>query len=223
MNRAAGAVLCSMFVSASVLAASVADIDEAMSHDGLQRIKVKDIDLAYARPGATLAGYKHFILEPVSVAFRKDWAPTRTGSNLPLSAREQERIRTAVATIVAEEFTKELQAKGGYDLVSEPGADVLRIKASIVNLYVNAPDTESAARSRTYTVSAGEMTIFLELHDSGTGELIARVVDRSEARNNGRMTLTTDMTNAWDARDIASSWARVLRKSLDNAQAIGAK
>jgi len=219
----AAAVLSSMLISVPAFAASVADIDQAMSYDGLEKIKVKDIDLAYARPGATLAGYKRVVLEPISVAFRKDWSPTRTGSSLPLGSREQENIRNGIAKIVAEEFTKELQAKGGYQVVDEAGPDVLRLKASIVNLYVSAPDTMTAGRSRTYTVSAGEMTIFMELHDSETGELLARFVDRSEARDSGRMTLTNSMTNAWEARDIASSWARILRKGLDKANTIGAK
>ena len=218
----AAAVLASMLLSASVVAASVADLDETMRYDGLERIKVKDVDLAYARPGATLSGYKHVMLEPVNVAFRKDWKPTMTGSQLPIGAREQERIRTGIAKIVAEEFTKELQAKDGYDVVSETGPDVLRVRANIVNLYVTAPDT-SVGRSRTYTVSAGEMTIFMELHDSETGELLARFVDRRQARDTGRMFLSNSTTNAWEARDIASSWARILRKGLDKAHRIGAK
>src|SRR3954464_9286923 len=175
--RRATGVLCSMLFSAGALGATIADVDAAMSYDGLEKIKVKDIDLAYARPGATLAGYKHVMLDPVDVAFRKNWAPMRTGSNLPLGEGQQEKIRTGIARVVAEEFTKTLQAKDGYDTVAESGPDVLRVKTHIINLYVNAPDTMTAGRSKTYTITAGEMTMFMELHDSETGELLARFVD----------------------------------------------
>jgi len=216
-------LLAALLVLTPAFAASSSEIDEAMSVDGLQKIKVKGIDLAYARPGASLAGYSKLKLEPVEVAFHKNWDPKKTGSNIKLSAQERENIRTGVAKIVDEEFVKELQTKGGYQVVNEAGPDVLRFKAYVINLYVNAPDTMTAGRSRTYTVSAGEMTLFAELYDSETGEVLARVVDRSEARNSGMMSLSNSVVNASEARSIASSWARILRNGLDKAHGIGKK
>ena len=216
------------FVSAifltSALAATKSDLDEAMSHDGLSKISVKDLDLVFARPGATLAGYNKIKLEPISVAFSKNWDPKRTGSNIKLSNTERDSIKTKVATLVNEEFTKELQKKDGYPVTNEAGPDVLTVKISIVNLYVNAPDTLSAGRSRTYTVSAGEMTLFMELFDSETGQVLVRVVDRREGRGaGGMMTLSGSVQNAAEASDIASTWARTLRKGLDKAHGIGKK
>jgi len=216
-------LLASTLLLTTASAASKADLEKAMSFDGLQKINVKGIDLAYARAGATLASYNRVMLEPIDVAFRKDWNPTRTGSNIKLTAEERENIRTGVAKIVYDEFVKELQNKSSYQVVNEIGPDVLRVKAKIVNLYVNAPDTRTAGRSRTYTVSAGEMTIFAELYDSETGEVLARVVDRHEARDSGTLTLTNSVVNASEARSIASSWARILRNGLDKAHAIGKK
>jgi hypothetical protein len=196
-----------------------AAIEEALSHDGLQKIKVKGIDLAYARPGASLAGYNKIILDPVEVSFRKDWDPKRTGSRARLSAQERENIRSGVARIVLEEFTKTLEKGAPYNVVTEPGADVLRLQIGITDLYVNAPDTMTPGRSRTYTLSAGEMTLVGELMDSESGQVISRVIDRREARNTGTMQLTTSVVNAQEARTIASSWARILRNRLDAAHA----
>lgn len=204
-------------------AASKADLEKAMSYDGLQKISVKGIDLAYARAGATLASYNRVMLEPIDVAFRKDWNPTRTGSNIKLSTEQRENIRAGIAKIVYDEFVEELQNKSSYQVVNEVGPDVLRVKVKIVNLYVNAPDTRTVGRSRTYTVSAGEMTIFAELYDSETGELLARVVDRREARGSATLTLNNSVVNTDEARSIASSWARILRNGLDKAHAIGKK
>jgi hypothetical protein len=196
-----------------------AAIEEALSHDGLQKIKVKGIDLAYARPGASLAGYNKIILDPVEVSFRKDWDPKRTGSVARLSTQERENIRSGVARIVKEEFTKTLEKGAPYKVVTEPGADVLRLQIGITDLYVNAPDTMTPGRSRTYTLSAGEMTLVGELMDSESGQVISRVVDRREARNTGTMQLTNSVVNAQEARAIASSWARILRNRLDAAHA----
>jgi beta-galactosidase GanA len=220
-----GALLALVALSASVTLAVEprAQLEEAMSHDGLEKIKVKGIDLAYARPGATLAGYDKLIIDPVEVAFRKDWDPNRTGSRMKLDAKEREDIRSGVSTIVQEEFAKEIGKGGTYQVVTEAGPDVLRLRASIADLYVNAPDTMSPGRTRTYTISAGEMTLVAELVDSESGQVIARVVDRRESQGTGMMTLTNSVVNRQEAGIIASSWARILRKRLDAAHGIGRK
>lgn len=217
------AMVAALVLPALAFGASKADLDAAMSHDGLKPIRVKGLDAAYARPGATLAGYSRVRLDPVEVAFHKDWNPTRTGSRIKLSAEERESIRAGVAKIVQEEIAKALQDKGAYPVVNEAGPDVLRIRAHIVNLYVNAPEGLSGGRSRTYTVSAGEMTLFMELFDSETGQVLARVVDRREARSTGALTLSSSAVNADEARAIASAWARILRNGLDKAHGIGKK
>ena len=206
-----------------VLAAPKAEVDEIMSHDGLSKISVKGLDLVYARPGATLAGYDKISLEPVQVAFSKSWDPKRTGSNFKLSTEERENIRTGVAQIVNEEFVRELQSKGNYKVVKDAGPDVLRVKVDIINLYVNAPDTMTPGRTRTYTVSAGEMTLVMEMFDSETGEVLARVVDRRESRGSEMISFSNRVTNTAEAARIASSWARILRNSLDKAHGIGKK
>lgn len=217
------ALLASFLVLTTAFAASKADLEKALSYDGLQKISVKGIDLAYARPGATLGSYNRIMLEPVDVAFNKNWKPTRDGSRIKLSAAERENIRTGVAKIVYDAFVRELQGDSNYQLVSDPGPDVLRVKVHIVNLFVNAPDTRTTAPTRTYIVSAGEMTIFAELFDSETGEVLARVVDRREARRSGGLTLTNSVVNADEAQSVAASWARILRGALDKAHGIGSR
>ena len=61
----------------SSLAVSKKDVDNAMGRDGLQKINVKGLELAYARPGASLAAYKRVKLDPVEVQFDKSWEPQR--------------------------------------------------------------------------------------------------------------------------------------------------
>jgi hypothetical protein len=205
-------------------ASSSKALEKAMSQDGLRKISVKGIELAYAKPGATLASYKRVKIDPVEVAFDKSWDPNKTGSNLKVSSAERENILNGVAKLVQEEFAREIQTKSGYQLTEESADDVLRVKIHIVNLYVSAPDTgSSSGRSRTYVASAGEMTLVAELFDAKTGDVIARVVDRREARSSPRMSLSWGGANQDEARSIAAGWARILRKALDNAHGISAK
>jgi type IV secretory pathway TrbF-like protein len=219
----AGALLALTLALGGVLAASSKDVDAAMASGGLQKARVKGLELAYVRPGASLAAYQRVKIEPVDVSFDKSWNPNRTGSNIKISAEEREQIKSAVAKIVEEVFAKELQAKSTYQVVNEAGPDVLRVKASIVNLYINAPDADGFGRSKTFTSSAGSMTLMAELDDSASGQVLARVADRREASGIGRMQLTNGMVNEDELRTTAAGWARILRQALDKAHGIGAK
>jgi hypothetical protein len=190
-------------------------IDQAMSFDGLAKTSIKGIDLAYVRPGASIAGYSSIQLDPVSVAFHKDWDPDVPGSRLKISSNDREEVRQRMATLVHDAFVKELETKGGYPISATPGPAVLRVKLNIVNLDVTAPDVGSSTMSRTYVVSAGSATLFAEFFDSESGQLIARVIDSEEAREYGTMTLSSSVANMSEGRAMASGWARIFRNRLD--------
>ena len=207
---------------AATKAETQAALNEGLSHDGLEKTKSKNADLVYMRPGASLAAYSKVMLGPIDVAFSKNWDPKRPGSSFRITNEEREEIRSGVAKLVRDEFVKTLQAKDGYPVVETAGPEVLKLKANIINLYVNAPDVPTAGRTRTYVSSAGEMTLVLEIFDSETGQVLARVVDRQEADSRGgKMSWSNGVTNAHEAEIIASDWARKLRKALDKAHGVG--
>ena len=214
-------LLASSFATAAAVAQKNA-IDDISSHDGLAKVTVKGVDLAYKRSDVDMAKYGKVIVDPVEVAFHKDWNPTRPGSNLKLGSTDRENIRSGVGKVVHEEFEKALKAGGGWQVVKEAGPDVLRVKPKVLNLYVNAPDTKQAG-VRTYTLSSGEMTLLLEAYDSETGAILARAIDRRESRNTGQWQLSSSVTNVGDAQQIAATWARILRDRLDKAKAAGKK
>ena len=203
------------------LAAGKKDVDEAMGRGGLQKTSVKGLELAYVRPGASLAAYKRVKLDPVEVQFDKSWDPTRTGSRIKLGPEEREKIRASVAKLVEEEFAKTLQKGGTYQLTTESAPDVLRVKVSVLNVYINAPTGTGAGRSKTYVSSAGQMTLLAELSDSVSGQVLARVADRREANSLARMERADRIENEGAAREVAAAWAQILRNALDKAHQIG--
>jgi hypothetical protein len=214
------AALLAAALSFPIQAQTKKDLEAAMAAEGLQPAKSKDLDMLYMRPGASLAGYKKVMLDPVEVSFSKDWDPTRPGSKLKVGPTERENIRAGVAKITYDQFARLLAAKDGYPVVTAAGEDVLRAKVRIINLYVNATDPNASnARTRSYTMSAGEATLFLDIFDSETGQILARAIDRREARTDNRMTLSNSVINTADAEDLAAQWARILRKALDKARA----
>lgn len=217
------AVVAAAVIAGPAIAADARQqFEESVSADGLERVKVKGVDLAYRAPGTSLAAYKQVKIEPVEVAFRKDFDPTHTTSRLRLTAKELEPMRQRTGILVREEFSRELE-RGGYQITESAGPDVLEVRARIADLYVNAPDTMEAGRSYSFTMNAGEMTLVLELRDSETGQVLARAYDRREARETGQLNWTTSVSNEADAREIARRWARILHQRLDAARATGAE
>jgi hypothetical protein len=216
-------LVASFLAVGGAFAASQGAFDEQMAADGLQKVKVKNIDLVYAQPGATFADYDSVLIDPrVDVTFRKDFDPTKVGSRMKLSTEDLNEIRTDVAKAVYEEFVEELTTKKGtYGLADKAGPKVLDVRLAIANLYSNAPDTMQPGRTRVYTVSAGEMTLVMELRDSETGAVLARVFDRREARDTGQFMLTNSATNAAEVRRMAGSWAKIMRERMDAAHGIG--
>jgi hypothetical protein len=184
--------------------------------DGLVRQTGTRLNAVFVRPDAEIVGYRSVMIDPVEVSFARNWNPNRGGrSGLNrLDAGDMAAIQAGVADLFRETFRAELE-RGGYQLVDVAGPDTLRVTAAIVDLYVTAPDTMSAGRSRTYTANTGRMTLVAELRDSMTGELLARAVDARSARSSGTLQVTNRVTNTADARRAMGVWATALRQALD--------
>ena len=193
-------------------------IDAPSLQEGLERVNKPGVDAVYRKPGASLSGYDKLLIRPVEVAFAKNWTPGKgSGSALyAMNPPDRERIKQEIARVFQEVFTTELQTRGGYRLVDTPAADVLELRAAIVNIYINAPDVsmQTAGRVKTYTADAGEMTLVAELHDSVTGELLSRVYDRRDDMG-GSWQWTTSVTNTAEGTRAIKIWADTLRAALD--------
>jgi len=81
-------------------------------------------------------------------------------------------------------------------MVDTAGPDMLRVRPGITGLCVNAPDTMTAGRWRSSTVSGCRMTRGAELFAAESGQVLARVIDRREARGSGSPTMTRSVGNA---------------------------
>jgi len=192
----------------------------AKNWDGLELKPVKGVDAVYLLPGVTFKAYNSVLLDPVVVAFDKDWDPNQDRVELSrrLSTEDIEKIRTDMAAGFREVFAKEL-GDGGYPIVDQADHDTLRVTAALANVYINAPDKMSAGRTITLTNESGRMTLVMELRDGPTGQLIGRVVDQKIGDNFGRMQVTNSVTNSADFRRLVDSWATKLRQALDRLRA----
>ena len=188
--------------------------------EGLHRVPDSKLAVVYADPGADLVPYKRVKLLDAYVAFRKNWerdqrrsAVSRTG----VSAKDMERIKTRMADEFRAVFTDVLES-GGFPVVEETDEDVLLVRPAIVNLDPNAPDLRSAGRSYSYVTSAGEMTLYIELYDSQTGDLLAKAIDRKVDRDDGFYTWANSVSNKAAADRILKGWANILLDALNEAK-----
>jgi Protein of unknown function (DUF3313) len=180
----------------------------AQVEEGLVRAQVEGLRSVYVQPQASLAGYSRVMLDPIEVAFAPGWDPRPAGR--PIAARDRERIRAELAALLRAEFVQEIETRGHYRFVDQAGADVLRVRAEIRDLSINAPDTQTAANIDHYTLSVGEMTLVAELRDSVSGALVARVIDRRRDPERLRFERTTRIDNVAAARRAGRHWAQIL-------------
>src|SRR4030095_14062868 len=187
--------------------------------DGLHLVKLKGMDAAYARPGVDFTVYTKIMIDPIQVAFAKNWDAKSSYNNQKIPASKLEEIKTKLGKLAEETFAEEFSKNGGAQIVTAAGPDVLRFSSAIVDLWPRAVDTQEAGRNHTCPPSAGSAVLFAELRDSETNQLIGRVVDGREARNSGTMRWTNSVENTAEARSMMSDWARILRKRYDALRA----
>ncbi|HEX5786827.1 MAG TPA: DUF3313 family protein [Woeseiaceae bacterium] len=208
-------------ILAAGCATNSADDLPATTTDGLKRVASDKVDAVYWADGASLAGYDAVMILDTPVAFRKNWMrdynADRTDLSLRVSQEDMDRIKAGLAEAFREQFTKTLEA-GGYKVVDEPGESVLLLRPAITDLDVNAPDLDTSTNVRTFTTEAGEMTLYMELYDSATGDKIGEVADREQAIDRSQFQYTNRVTNRAEANRILNKWAKLLVDALDEAR-----
>lgn len=198
---------------------AVADAPE--SWDGLVEVKAKRMDAVFLLPGADFRTYTKVMIDPTQAAFKKDWMRSMQETRRladRVTEEDAQKILEAARTNFGDVFVEAFK-DAGYTVVTEPGADVLRISTAVVNLYVNAPDTMSAGRSYSFTTEAGEATLIIETRDSLTGALMGRVLDRRETRGTAGMQMATSVSNVSEFRALFKQWSGIAVKGMEELKA----
>lgn len=207
-------------ISVSTIAKSKKDLPE-YTVEGLKRVPdTKDIAIVYAEEGADLSQYDRVYLAEPYVAFKKNWQRDQNrGHTMKVKTSDMDRIKINVKNLFMEVFTEELE-KGGYTLATERAEDVLIVKPAIIDLDVNAPDVRSSGRTNTFASTAGSMTLYMELYDSETDDLLAKALDPTADRQSSVMQWQTGPANRQAGVRMMRPWAEALRKGLDRAREV---
>ena len=193
------------------------------STDGLVLQHDTKMAAVYMRPGASLAGYDKIALLKAYVAFKKNWVRDHNrdeGFEQQLRDRDVKRIRSEMAEEFNKVFTEVLSTRGGHEMVTEGGDGVLIIRPAIINLEVTAPDLMTAGMQQNFAASAGQMTLYMELLDGVSGELLYRVID-PKAAGNEMWQVRNKVTNKADADRVLRRWATLLNDHLASVKGAG--
>ncbi|MEP5567675.1 MAG: DUF3313 family protein [Halioglobus sp.] len=212
-------IISSLLTLAAPLGMAEEDKEKAetgVTFDNLVPVEDAAVASAFIDPNADFSVFKRVaILEPY-VAFRSNWQRDQNRSrSRNISARDMERIKLDVASQFERVFTERLE-DAGYEVVDGANEDVLLLRPAIVDLDITAPDTRSAGRSRTFTASTGAATLYIQLFDSLSGDIIGRAVDRQSVRNGGgSISWSNSVSNTAEARRMFGRWADTLVDFLD--------
>jgi hypothetical protein len=199
--------------------ASFASAQTPESPDGLVKVAPRRMELAWLRPGADFRPYTKVIIGPTQVAFMPNWLRDyniNADLGSKVSQAQANQIMAAAQTNFDEIF-RDAFRKAGYDVVTAPGPDVLRVNSAILDLDVNAPAGQSAFQT-TWIITAGQAALIVEVRDSATNALLGRVADRRETQNLGRQ-IASNATNLYDFRLLFTHWAGICTTALGELKA----
>lgn len=195
-----------------------------MSDDGLYRIESPLAGAIYVRPGARFWRYNQVAVDPVTLAYKsRPSAPDsfqRRPGNYLLRLDATDRLRQGVRRA----FEREMATSQGFALASEAGPGMLRISARIVDLVWEVPPPRGGESY--YVDRTGEMTLIVDVRDSATGVVLARLAERQAIRPAGTGLAggyeSTPVNNWAGVADVSARWARTLREALDSLRMLRA-
>lgn len=190
--------------------------------DGLYPVKGGRMDGAWARPDFSVESYSKIMLQGVGIEYRpggstRSYNASRSDDHYALSPAQQERFEAEMR----DAFLEELSQGEHFEIVTEPGPDVLLVRGGLLDVVSYVPP-DPIGNSDIYLSRVGEATLVLEIRDSVSGATLIRAVDRRAAEDVARgFTNSNRVSNKAEVRRLARTWGRILRESLDRFMAPG--
>jgi len=211
-----------VFITSIVLGCSNSDNptnSPQISAEGMSLIKSTKSTVSYVKEGVDFSEYDKVLILPSAVAFKKNWKRdyNRNSSHDRIQDKDVLRIKAGVTSLFDEVFKEEFGKDAKFSIVDVVGSNTLIIRPAVINLDIVAPDLRSASNVKTYANETGDATLFLELYDGVSGEILARVVSASLIGDNGYRGWANRLTNTVDAKRTIRKWAKALRIKYDEA------
>lgn len=203
---------------------ALSDDPPVVSPDGLHLVPDTKIGIVYVDPEADFFGYDSVKIDPAEVAFKKDWRrdQRRDRPRVHISDKDMENLRGDMSKIFGEAVTDVFDEQDSWHISDTAAENVLWFRPAVIDFDPTAPDIATPGMTRTFSSDAGSATLYLELHDSVTGDKLAWVMSGIEVDpNGGFMSMSNSVVNSQEARREVKRWATMLRNGLDEVKAHG--
>lgn len=196
--------------------------DAEMTHDGLTRVDRTIMDAVWARKDIDLTGVTKVTFHGLGIEYRNNSGPysgrAGTGSMRTRSSTTEFQLDADTRALFQEEirgaFLEEFQRSTVFEVVEEPGPDVLAVYVGLLDVVSRVPP-DSVGRSRVFLDSVGEASLVLELRDSISNTVLVRAVDRRAAQSTGTMIESSPPRNRAEVRRLGRRWGQILRDGIE--------
>ncbi len=213
------ALLCRFGVSVAQPIFAIGD-DAEVTEEGLHRIDPLIMEAAWARPEFDLSGYTRVLLMPTAVQFRDvperatDALTRRNTEEWPVDEDRKEWLREKWRTALEARFSEDSRIDGFQGDTS----NVLVVQAFLADVVSRIPPYSVVGSVISYVSDPWSASIILELRDAQTAQLLARTIDRRNAR--GLM----DIGEVWiRTGDLLPRWAQVVDQRLAQLSELGGR
>jgi hypothetical protein len=204
-------LLLALLVTACAPQPTVPVAASSANLDGLEQVSSRYFDIAFARPGVHFDHYRTVLLSGSELAFK---TPDRSQQQFPLSDEQKDRFRQQLD----EQFAAELTKLENLSLTDAAGPDALSVQVRVQDILATVPG-RATGRSGWGSLSLqalGEATLVIELHDSESGEILARVYDRRAIEGVAIAQGDSAPLTRWqDVESMCKQWASTVRERLD--------
>jgi len=185
------------------------------THDGLVLKPGTEATAVYINPAADFSQYNKMMIQETHVAFHRDWRR----KHRRLTSLDIASIKQRIIKLLQNEFVDVLE-KGGYQIVNQPGDNVLLLKPAIVDMEISSPVDAMGIPTVTYTTNVGSATLFLEMYDSITSEILARAIDKRvmESSEGHWQVKGSVVNNMSEGTKAIRRWATLLKEGLDRTR-----
>jgi hypothetical protein len=190
-RMALGALVCCLVAACGSTRTKSWEPDFDIEH--MERLDSKTFHSVWALPDLDLTRYHRVLIDPVTTDYRRNYEIRKVPKAEVEECQRQFRLRLMA------EFRK-----GGYEVVEEPGPDVLRFTARITEL-------EAGKSAAFVTTSTAWTAMETGLFDSVSGEILVAVADKLEGP--GVAAALFKWSEAYTAFEF---WAEAFRKHLDH-------
>jgi hypothetical protein len=154
------------------------------------------------------------LIETVSAQVDRNWLYEIRESRAKAGAPRESDAR-ALANDMARDFQATLDRTlrdQGFEVVTVPSPNVVRLVASIDDIFVSAPENTTAGVTA-YTRQTGRATLRVRALDAA-GKEIMRREQRSDAGDMGRLQRATDVSNRFWFEALFRDWSADIAKEL---------